>query len=555
MRWRHLLLAFSIASPAIAQSTPNESEWTADETLLREQKLPTKGKGLLQILRDRTPSQDVIRQFHLHVGKLNATQYAERLHATGDLVKMGPVVRPLLENLLRETKADLETVRRLKHAQEHFPADKDFATMAAAARLLQRDRPDGSLAVLIDFVPYATDEFVRQEVQKAINQFAMIDKMPAPQILAALKDAEPARRAAAGEALVRHLGSAAKDKIDPLLKDENSLIRYQLGNALVEKHDKAGLPLLIQSIANAPAERAEFALETLYRAAGEQAPDEDYAAKGNANKFTTAWMKWHDKHQAKLDLAKQFEKKELGYTLITATALKANTKNKIFEIGPDPENAVRWEFEGPRYPLDVQVLGPNRLLLAEYMDRRVTERDFKGNILKQFAAINPIACQRLPNGHTFIVTRQQLQIVDRDGQSVFTWTAQPPSISAAQRLRNGQFAVVTSGGVCQLLDATGKQLKQFQAGNVYTLGGNIEVLPNGRILVPLYSNQCIVEYDWNGNKLWQAPVNRPIAVTRLSNGHTLVTCSIDYRVVELDVDGKEVWSYQTDARPFRAKRR
>jgi hypothetical protein len=34
-----------------------------------------------------------------------------------------------------------------------------------------------------------------------------------------------------------------------------------------------------------------------------------------------------------------------------------------------------------------------------------------------------------------------------------------------------------------------------------------------------------------------------------------VTCSIDYRVVEIDRDGKEVWSYQTDGRPFRARRR
>jgi hypothetical protein len=381
----------------------------------------------------------------------------------------------------------------------------------------------------------------------------MIDEQPAPQILAALKDAEPARRAAAGEALVRHLGSAAKAQIEPLLQDENALIRYQLGLALVEKHDKTGLPLLIRSITNASTERAEFALEMLYRAAGDHAPDEPYAGKANAVAFTAAWMKWHDQHHATLDLAKQLNKKELGYTVITATALKANTKNKVFEVGPD--NAIRWEFEGPRYPLDVQILARNRLLLAEYFDRRVTERDFKGNILKQFPAINPIGCQRLPNGNTFIVTRQQLQIVNRDGDSVFTWAAQPPSISAAYRLRNGQFAVVTSGGVCQLLDAAGKELKRFQAGYIYSLGGNIEVLPNGRILIPLYTNQCIAEFDWNGNKLWQAPVNRPISVTRLSNGHTLVTCSIDYRVIELDVHGKEVWSYQTDGRPFRAKRR
>jgi hypothetical protein len=554
MPWRCLLMCLIVAAPVLAQ-TPRDSEWASDEALLREQKLPSKGKGLVQILRDRTPSPEVIRQFQNHVTHLSAAQYADRLHATDELRKMGPVVRPLLQNVLRETKAELETVRRLKHVLEQFPDDKDFATMAAAARLMQRDRPEGSLPVLLAFVPFATDELVRQEVQKAINLVGMTDKKPAKELLAALKSPEAAQRAAAGEALVRGLGASAKELIDPLLKDDHSLIRYQVGNALVEKHDKAGLPLLIQSIANSPSQRVEFALETLYRVAGEQAPIESYAGPESAKKFTAAWMNWHDKHHAKLDLAKQFARKEIGYTLITTMALKAKDKNRIFEIGPGPKHAVRWEFEGPRYPIDVQILGPNRMLLAEYFDRRVTERDFKGNILKQFPAINPIGCQRLPNGHTFIVTRQQLQIVDRDGQSVFTWAAQPPTISAAQRLRNGQMAVISSGGVCQLLDPTGKELKRIQVGNIYSLGGNIEVLPNGRILVALYSQNVIAEFDWTGKMLWQAPVERPVSVTRLANGHTLVTTSINYRVVELDVDGDEVWSYPTDGRPFRARRR
>src|SRR6266852_231054 len=56
----------------------------------------------------------------------------------------------------------------------------------------------------------------------------------------------------------------------------------------------------------------------------------------------------------------------------------------------------------------------------------------------------------------------------------------------------------------------------------------------------------IVELDWTGNKLWVANVNRPTAVSRLANGHTLVTASLGASVIESDRDGKEVWSYQTD---------
>jgi hypothetical protein len=186
----------------------------------------------------------------------------------------------------------------------------------------------------------------------------------------------------------------------------------------------------------------------------------------------------------------------------------------------------------------------------------VTERDFKGNILWQHAAQTPIAAQRLPNGTTFIATRSQLLIVDREGKQVFAHNPQPANITAAQWLRGGQMAIVTSGGRCSLLDARGQELKAFNTGGtVYTIGGNLEVLANGRILLPLYSQQQIAEFDWNGNKLWSANVPLPTSVSRLSNGHTLVTCNTMSRVIELDQNGKEVWSHQTDGRPFRARRR
>jgi outer membrane protein assembly factor BamB len=168
----------------------------------------------------------------------------------------------------------------------------------------------------------------------------------------------------------------------------------------------------------------------------------------------------------------------------------------------------------------------------------------------------PIACQRLPNGHTFIASRQRLVIVDRDGREHFVHTSQTTSIMAAHRRRNGQMALITSGGRCALLDSKGTEVKSFQlAGVSFPLGASIEFLPNGRLLVPLYNQQSVAEFDWTGVKHWSARINRPTSATRLRNGHTLVTCSLDYRIVELDANGNEVWSYRTDGRPYRARRR
>lgn len=560
MRWYLSLFALPVSVLLYAQTPPVEPpDWSYEESVLRGMNLPTKGSDLLRILRDRTPKEDTVAQFKKHASRLDAANFAERMKANADLLKMGSVIRPLLEQLIAEGRLELETKRRVEQILETFPPEKDIAAVSAASRLIDRDKPAERLPVLLDFIPHATNEAVRQDVQRAIDGSALEGKKPAALILEALKDSTPARRAAAGEALVRTLGPAeAKVHIEPLLADAHPLVRYQVGKALVEKHDKAGLPMLIASINTDVPERVEYVMDLLQRAAGESAPNDYYQGKQNADKVAGVWKKWHEDNQAKLDLSKLLNQTTLGYTVITMMALKVNAKSKIVEIGPRPQNAVRWEFESPRYPVDVEILGPNRLLIAEYQDRRVTERDFKGNILKEFPAPTfPIACQRLPNGQTFIATRQQLQILDSEGKQVFSWQPQPnPFITAAYRQKNGHIAVITSGGVCQLIDAQGKELKKFNIGAaVSIIGTNIEVLPNGRVLVPLYTQNQIAEFDWNGQKVWQAQANRPLSVTRLANGNTLVTHSLDYRVVELDRNGKEVWSYRAEGRPFRARRR
>ena len=561
MCWRLAMLGLLVAISAQAQSG-GDSDWAADEAVLREQKLPTKGADLLQILRDRTPSLQTAEQFHKNVALLKAAPYGQRVKATDELLKMGPLIRPLLENMLLESKIDPETDSRLRLVLERFPAEKDIVAVTSTARLLQRDKPADSLPVLLDFVPHAANESVRQEVQRAINATGFSDKEPAPLLIESLKDSNPARRAAAAEVLLRVAGAAAKDKVELLKKDDHPQVRYQIGLALVEKNDKAGLPLLIQAVAELPPDAVDAALDLLYRAAGEDAPSVAYDGKKNAAACSAAWTKWHDKHHETLDLAKQLAKSDLGFTVITSTMLgvkagKVNNSSQVFELGAGPERARRWEFDGPRYPVDVQIVGPDRLLVAEYIDNRVTERDFKGKILKTFPAQLATGCQRLANGQTLIVSRQILKIVDREGKETFSWAPQPFNIAAGYGLRNGQVAVATSDGRCRLLDPQGRELKSIQVGPIYIMGGSIEVLSNGHILAPLYSQNSVAEFDWTGNKLWQAQVVRPTSATRLANGNTLVTCGMTMpgRVLEIDKNGKEVWSLAVEGRYVCARRR
>src|SRR5208283_771250 len=133
----------------------------------------------------------------------------------------------------------------------------------------------------------------------------------------------------------------------------------------------------------------------------------------------------------------------------------------------------------------------------------------------------------------------------------------PPSGAAvmrAQKLRNGDIALVTSDRRFVRLDPSAREVQDF-AVDVSTLGGRIEVLPSGGILVPQMSGNKVVEYDAHGKPVWEVAIEQPIAAVRLGNGNTLVTSMNEMRAVEFDRSGKEVWQYKAETRVTRALRR
>src|SRR4051794_35857010 len=72
----------------------------------------------------------------------------------------------------------------------------------------------------------------------------------------------------------------------------------------------------------------------------------------------------------------------LGYTLIVYQLPKApgNDSAKYAVAELDAAKTVRWKFEVVG-SCEAQVIGPNRVLVAERTAQRVTERDFEGKIL------------------------------------------------------------------------------------------------------------------------------------------------------------------------------
>ncbi len=224
----------------------------------------------------------------------------------------------------------------------------------------------------------------------------------------------------------------------------------------------------------------------------------------------------------------------------------------------DGQKKPRFQIKGLEFPLDVQYLPGDHVLVAEHNGNVVTERDKANTVLWKKEVAQPLVAQRLPNGNTFIATRNQLLEVDKAGKEVFTY-ANPGGewIMRAKKLSNGDIAMVTQLGMSRYvrLDKDRKEIASFPV-TVATSGGRIEVLPNGHVLIPENANGRVVEHDAEGKIVWELKVEQPIAATRLPNGHTLVTSMVPQKgAMEFDRDKKEIWNYRADTRVTRAYRR
>jgi hypothetical protein len=310
--------------------------------------------------------------------------------------------------------------------------------------------------------------------------------------------------------------------------------------------------LLIDGLTDASSEQVAAAEELLIRVAGltEVAPPAANAGTDKAARtaFRNAWADWWKANGAGVDLARLDDvPRQMGYTLLVIP-----NNQKVCEI--DRNGKTRWEINGLQYPFDAQVLPNGHVLIAEFHGGKVSERTLDGKSVWEKAVTWPIACQRLPNGNTFIATRNQLLEVNRDGKEVKTITRGRHEILAAQRLRNGDFALVLNTQRFVRLDSTGKEIKGFGIQGVHNYV-QFDLLSNGNLLIPQQAVNKLVEYDPSGKQVWEAPSNLPFAALRLSNGRTLSAGLNTTQVVEMDRSGKVVWQVQTPGPSWRVRRR
>jgi outer membrane protein assembly factor BamB len=236
---------------------------------------------------------------------------------------------------------------------------------------------------------------------------------------------------------------------------------------------------------------------------------------------------------------------------------QARRSGRVWEV--DLAGKTRWSIDGLQGPVDAQVLPGDRVLIVEQNIQRVSERDLKGKVLWEKALPSQVmTAERVRNGNTFIVTRNQLLELDKAGKEVFTYNRPNGDIMAARRLKDGQYAFVNYGWQYTRLDSTGKEQKSGHLGAFpFTVQPHgVDILPNDRVLVAQWQMNKVTELDLAGKVLWEASAQGPLSVSRLPNGNTLVASNNFMRVSELDRTGKVVWEYkENNIHPFTAHRR
>jgi HEAT repeat protein len=511
----------------------------------------SEGDATLNEFRKRTLNESDRERILGLIQKLGNDDFNERERAQDELQKLGSSVAPLLRQAL--ANADEEIKKRAQKALDHIEKDKASTLLPVQARLMGYRKPAGASTVLLAYLPFADEDTVFEEVRGALAAVAVRDGKADPNLVAALADKLPVRRGVAAEALA--LGGALDQRpaVRKLLKDPDGDVRLRVALALATARDRDAVPVLIDLMGELPFEKGLQAETFLREVAGEQGPSVYLGADADSRKKAKeAWAVWWKDHGATVDLARaNTGTKMLGFTVIVNMNF-----NRVLEIGMDGKQ--RWSMDNLGYPRDAQVLPGDRLLVAEQNFSRVAEYSQKKEVLWQ-KQVNapPQAVQRLSNGNTFIATQNGLLEVTKDGKEVFNYNRNQWDILTGARGPDGTCFIMTNGGMIVRIDNKGKEIKSFNIGQAIW-NSSIEALPGGRVLVPLYQSNKVVEYDADGKQVWEAAVQLPQSVQRLPNGNTLVASTNTMRIVELNRAGRVVWEHKTTNnmdQPFRARRR
>jgi HEAT repeat protein len=209
-----------------------EASTADDQAFLENVGVATNGPGLLEFFRIRSlPEAERRTLLEKLVRQLGSKTYKERKKASAELVGFGTAALALLKDALKDP--DIEVRDRAQACINRIEKGMGGSVPAVAARLLTARRPDGALAALLSYLPYAGDDWPQDEIFACLGALGWRDGRADPLLLAALKDKLPMRRAAAAYTLARMAGLDLRARLRPCLGDNDALVRKWTAQGLI----------------------------------------------------------------------------------------------------------------------------------------------------------------------------------------------------------------------------------------------------------------------------------------------------------------------------------
>jgi HEAT repeat protein len=535
-----------------------------DEALLQEAGVGADGAALLDYVRTNTGSDDDLLKLDRLVEQLGSDEFKQREEASAKLVKLGLVALPALRRA--KVSDDAEVRRRATDGVDQVLKQYRPGLPLAAVRKLLQFQPDGTVAALVRYLPYAGDEAVEEEIYFGVYDLTKAKKSVEPALTTAMSDKPSARRALAA-CVVGRLGDSDERKAArKLLDDADPTVRLRAAQGLLAAKDKESLPTLVALLEAQPVSVAWQAEELLHWAAGDDAPEAIVGAGGDKAqaKCRKAWQAWLENKSYKLDLINSDEEpRRPGLMLVCERALYDAV---LYRFLPDQvsiygcDGKPRWRLSDLDKPEDARLLSDERVLLAEHEPGRVTERGFDGKVLWKKDVKQPAACERFPNGNTFIAHFDATEITP-EGEVIYSQTLKSrvggvdQLAHCTQPLCHGRILGVVAGAVGPflLVEFDRGDCRECRSVNTPGVGrtGAVEGLPGGGFLV---CRGFVHETNAKGTPVLTLRFAANHAV-RLRNGNTLLSNGTtgSGSLVEIDPDGKVQWEALTGGMPVRAR--
>jgi len=193
-----------------------------------------------------------------------------------------------------------------------------------------------------------------------------------------------------------------------------------------------------------------------------------------------------------------------------------------------------------------------RLLVAIWDSSEVLEFDAAGEQRWKFEAKNATSVQGLPNGNRLLIGHNDNEVREFDAVGDKIWSVKVDDDPIfVQRLPDGNTHVACERSLL-LFDPGGKKLREVNLEHRAWFCARR--IANGNTLITFIDPKGVVEVDVDGKEVWSIKTEKRLRdASRLPNGNTLVV-EMKGRVLEYSPDKKKVWESPEGLDPVHAVR-